>query len=67
MRKTQNQKDLIIVQLKKLIQTLLDKSRTTNDQMIIADITSLANDYPDLASQISNTIVQISMEVNKIN
>ena len=67
MKKTQNQKDLIILQLKKQIQTLLDKSRTSNDQLIIADITSLANDYTDLALQISNTILKISMEKHRFN
>lgn len=63
MKRTQNQKDLIIIQIRQLIQTLLE--RTSNDKIIIENITSLANDHIDMADSITNSILRISIKVKK--
>lgn len=63
MKKTKNQIDSILIEVNRLIGNLISKSNFYNSRDIIQNITTLASDNIDLASQISRIITKRSMDV----
>ena len=64
MKRTKNQVESILIEVNKQIGNLISKSNIYNSRVIIQNITSLAADNIDIASQISRIITKRSLEVN---